>query len=119
MSNANIICVANALMVQHLARLYLSPARTISVRIIEGGHVTTRQVANRTSVPASAITLSHLVEHPELGFTFRFRAVWNGQTLLSPTATHCVIEQEWDDADLGSPAAVSAAINEWLQAVTP
>lgn len=115
----SIICAANALMVQRLAHLYLSPSRAQPAKIIEGGHITTRQVANRTNVPANAVTLSHLVEHPELGFSFRFRAVWNGQALLSPTATHCVIEQEWDDADLGSPAAVSAAINEWLQAVTP
>jgi len=108
---------ANALMVQHFALSYLSPAAPAST--IEGASISTRRIGNRTSVPSNAVTLSHLVEHPELGFSFRFRAVWQDGKLLRPTATHVVIEQEWNEGDHGSPAAVSAAINDWLQAVTP
>lgn len=119
MNNTNYVTLANAVMVQHVARAYLAPARAASGRTIEGARITTKKVANRASVPADAITLSHLVEHSELGFSFRFRAVWHEGRLLTPTATHVAIEREWDDANLGSPAAVSAAINEWLQAVTP
>jgi hypothetical protein len=108
---------ANALMVQHLAHSYLSPAAPASV--LEGASISTQRVANRTNVPANAITLNHLVEHPELGFSFRLRAVWHDGKLHRPTAVHVVIDGEWDEAHLGSPAAVSAAINDWLQAVTP
>jgi hypothetical protein len=119
MSNTNTISAANSLMVQRLAQSYLSPKLFRPVRTIEGGSISTRQISNRLNVPAAAITLSHLVEHPEQGFSFRFRAVWHEGQLLRPTATHVVMEQEWDDAQHGSPAAVSAAINDWLQAVTP
>lgn len=119
MSNIITISEANSLMVQRLAQSYLSPKLLQSVRTIEGGSISTRHVSNRANVPDDAITLSHLVEHPEQGFSFRFRAVWREGQLLRPTATHVVIEQEWDDAEHGSPAAVSAAINDWLQAVTP
>ena len=119
MLKTNTINEANFIMVQRLAQFYLSPKLFQSVRIIEGGSISTRRVSNRTNVPADAITFSHFVDHPELGFSFRFRAVWWEGQLLRPTATHVVIEQEWDDAEHGSPAAVSAAINEWLQAVTP
>ena len=119
MSKNNTIGEANSLMVQRLAQSYLSPKVSHSARTIEGGSISTKRISNRINVPADAITLSHLVEHPEQGFSFRFRAVWWEGQLLRPTATHVVIEQEWDDAGHGSPAAVSAAINDWLQAVTP
>lgn len=119
MSNTTTINEANSLMVQRLAQSYLSPKLFQSVCTVEGGSISTRPVSSRTNVPADAITLSHLVEHPELGFSFRFRVVWREGRLFQPAATHVVIEQEWDDANLGSPAAVSAAINEWLRAVTP
>lgn len=118
MSNTITISEANSLMVQRLAQSYLSPKPPKQVHTIEGGIISTKRVSNRTNVPADAITLSHLVEHPEQGFSFRFRAVWRDGQLLRPTATHVVIEQEWDEAEHGSSAAVSAAINEWLQAVT-
>lgn len=119
MSNINTLSVANALMVQHLARSYLSTCQGTGAVSIEGASISIKRIANRTSVPADTITFSYLVENPELGFAFRFRAAWREGNLLCPAATHVVIEQEWDDADLGSPAAVSAVINEWLQAVTP
>jgi hypothetical protein len=117
MKNIEIIAAANSLMVQRLARSYLSLKDAAPYRALEGACITTRRAANRTNVPCDAVTLVHLVEHHELGFTFRFRTVWRSGQLLQPLATHVVIEQEWDDSDLGSPAAVSAAINEWLQAV--
>ena len=119
MSNNSVINEANSYMVQRLAQLYLSPKLPQSVRTIEGGSISTKHIPNRTNVPADAITLSHLVEHPEQGFSFRFRAVWREGQLLRPAATHVVIEQEWDEVGHGNPAAVSAAINDWLQAVTP
>lgn len=109
---------ANLFMLQKLARTYLAPKRVKRFTTIEGACITTDSIRNRTSVPADAITLSHLVEHPELGFSFRFRVVWREETLFRP-AVHVAIDTEWDDAGLGSPAAVSVAINDWLQAVTP
>lgn len=114
----NAIDEANLFMLRDLSRLYLSPKRVKRLTTIQGACITTDSIRSRTSVPADAITLSHLVEHPELGFSFRFRVVWREEALFRP-AVHVAIEKEWDDAGLGSPAAVSAAINDWLQAATP
>lgn len=119
MTAINTIVTANALMVQRFARSYLVPGQSPEIVTIEGASIAAKRVANRTSLPADAITHSYLVEHPELGFAFRFRAVWREGQLFRPTATHVVIEREWDEGNHGSSAAVSAAINEWLQAVTP
>ena len=119
MTVISIIDSANSLMVQRFARSYLVPGQGTEPLTIEGASIAAKRVANRTSVPADALTLSYLVEHPELGFAFRFRAVWREGQLFRPTATHVVIEREWDEGGHGSPAAVSAAINQWLQAVTP
>ena len=118
MSKISPVCAANALMIQHFARSYLSAHQGVGVVSIEGACINTTRIANRSGVPDDAITLSHLVEHPELGFAFRFRAVWRGGHLFHPPATHVVIHQEWDEGDHGSPAAVSMAINQWLRAVT-
>lgn len=116
MSNYIAINQANVLMVHLFARFYLSPKYLNKPITVEGGSVTHNCVSNRTNVPADATTFAYLVEHPELGFSFRFRAVWREGKLYHP-AVHTVIEKEWDEG-AGSPAAVSAAINQWLQAVT-
>lgn len=117
MSNYNPINTANTLMFQRFAKSYLAPKYLNKVTTVEGGCITHKRLSNRTNVPADAATFSYLVEHPELGFSFRVRVVWRDGKLYHP-AVHAVIEGEWDEG-AGSPAAVTAAINEWLQAVTP
>ncbi|WP_238193285.1 hypothetical protein [Methylobacterium frigidaeris] len=111
--------IANSMLLQSVARQYLAPNCVVSVISMQGACISTKRIANRTSVPADAVTLVHLVEHAELGFTFRFRAVWRNNKLLDPKATHVVLEQMWDDTDQDGIDAIAGTINEWLQSVTP
>ncbi|WP_455976686.1 hypothetical protein [Methylorubrum populi] len=119
MTTSNSINEANSLMLQQFALHYLLSAADEAPLLVEGASVEPRRVSNRTNVPAASVSMTYIIEHPELGFGFRFRAVWFDGALLPPSATHVVIEREWDNTDSRTPASTSEAINDWLQAVTP
>lgn len=117
--NTGVIETANNLILQRLVRFYLSPEEEGHVFTIEGACVTRRQMGNRYGVPADATSWRFTVENPEYGWSFTARAVWRDGKLMSPTATHTVIEEYYaDDTNLvADEDAARLMVNDWLQSV--
>lgn len=119
MNNLADIISANSILIQHFARSYLSEIVEENPTILEGAYIQTRRIGNRSNVPTAAVTTSHLIQHPELGFSLKCRAVWFAGRLLPPTTTHVAIECISHTGSRGTDAEAIAAGNEWLRAVTP
>ena len=106
---------ANNIAVVALAR-YCGGDNT-NIWTIEGACISRRKTGRRSGVAADAISYRYLVEHPEQGWSFAFRSVWRDGNLMSPTATHTVIESYYDDAETGDIVAVQEAVNDWLKSL--
>lgn len=105
---------ANHIAIQRLARNYLAPNERL-MWPFEGACITAKPTWNRCGVPADAESYRYLVEHPDQGWSFAFRAVWRSGDLMKP-AVHVAVEGIYDDDDHGEQA-VLALINEWLRSL--
>ena len=85
---------------------------------IQGACVTARRIA-RFGIPSDAVCWRYLIESPEGGWSYSFRAVWRAGSYMQPTATYAVIENYYaDDTDLvADQEAAVLAVNDWLQGV--
>lgn len=98
-----------------LLNQYLPELEGSNVWSRDGACITTRR-ATRTGVPLDAACWRVVIEHPEQGWSYAVRAVWRGGRLMSPVATHCVIEAYFADDEglVVDPQAACMAVNEWL-----
>lgn len=118
--NKEILEAANALIVQRLIQIYLSPDGEDSVCTVEDACVTRRRNWRRNGVPADATCWRYVIEHPKQGWTVTVRAAWRDGRLMQPMATHCVVETYWaDDTELvADENAARVAFNQWGQSVS-
>lgn len=108
---------ANQLTIQRLLLNYLSDHKQ-TMWTLNDVCVTARRISNRTGIPADATTFSYLVQNHDAAWSFRVRAVWRCGDLLRPWATHCVIEQLFDDdGRYAGDQEVAVAVHQWLQSL--
>lgn len=87
-----------------LVREQLRSERGRSTWRVGEASVVAEPTRHRTGIPADAVCLRYLVEHPEEGWTFSARAVWRMGQLFKPWGTHVRIERYWDEMPSGTAA---------------
>ncbi len=83
--NTTLLKIGNSITVQRLVAKYLGPVA--GTQALNGVTISARPIGNRTGVKGQTFRYEIRGE----GWEMQVRAAWDGDRLLTPLATHCVV----------------------------
>ncbi|CAO4151946.1 hypothetical protein [Methylorubrum extorquens] len=107
---------ANSLAVQRFLVRYLAEAPPYIVGHLAGATIIVEPSRHRTGVPDDAEARRYIITHCDEQWSIVVRAVWRNRQLLTPSATHTVIER-YDHLGARGDEDAKYAVNKWLRSL--